>query len=347
MGVLPAPAWLFFRAGGLGEQTHRRASKNLRRQTRRSCTTSVKTRQETQNTQTSVTALLCFGLLPWLRGKMSSKGGPELFVLTDQRHPLEVEASILPDVLECLLQHIIFHRALVGKAITPKDMVLLDDLFYVKCGDTSIDKQVRDSAQAACKALKTRDRGGSVTLTFFERVAGGLLGEKMVGPWEEWSVHVLVRTEPAFGHREELLRRKELEARVRELLWTVQKLVNSHRDHLPKEVFAPPLIAACIRSQSFPSFALSRPLAHHQPHSYPRAAGPQRCIIRVLPFRHQRSFEIQQRWHVCRYACMYGCVRLCACLCVGAHMVHLHHELDNSQRASTQSRVTVHTFVSR
>lgn len=167
-----------------------------------------------------------------------NRGGPELFVLTDQRHPLEVEAGLLPDVLECLLQHIIFHRALAGKAITPKDMVLLDDLFYVKCGDARIDKQVRDSAEAACKALKTRDRGGAVTLTFFERVAGGLLGEKMVGPWEEWSVYVLVRTEPAFGHREETLRRKELEACVRELLWTVQKLVNSHREHLPKEVIA-------------------------------------------------------------------------------------------------------------
>jgi hypothetical protein len=47
-----------------------------------------------------------------------------------------------------------------------------------------------------------------VTLTFYERIAGGLLGEKMVGPWEEWSVHVLLRTEPAFGHREEQLRRR-------------------------------------------------------------------------------------------------------------------------------------------
>ena len=199
-----------------------------------------------------------------------SRGGAELFVLTDQRHPLEVEAGLLPDVLECLLHHIIFHRALTGKAVVPKDMVLLDDLFYVKCGDERMDKQVSDCAVSACKALKARDRGGPVTLTFYERIAGGLLGEKMVGadgspgqalhtmwysarsdtlspvpptfhsrqvgPWEEWSVHIVVRTEPAFGHREEQLRRKELEGRMRELLWTVQKLVNSHRDHLPKEV---------------------------------------------------------------------------------------------------------------
>lgn len=174
-----------------------------------------------------------------------NRGGPELFVLTDARHPLEVEAGLLTDVLECLLHHIIFHRALTGKAVTPKDMVLLEDLFYVKCGDTGIDKKVRDSAEAACRALRSRDRGGAVTLTFYERVAGGLLGDKMVGPWEEWSVHVLLRTEPAFGHREEQLRRRELEARVRELLWTVQKLVNSHRDHLPKEV--PRMRVACAR----------------------------------------------------------------------------------------------------
>jgi len=167
-----------------------------------------------------------------------NRGGSELFVLTDARHPLEVDAGLLVEVLECLLHHIIFHRAVAGKAVTPKDMILLDDLFYVKCDDSRIDKQVRDSAESACKALKTRDHGGAVNLTFFERITGGLLGEKMVGPWEEWSVHVLVRTEPAFGHREEHLRRKELEARVRELLWTVQKLVNSHRDHLPKEVLA-------------------------------------------------------------------------------------------------------------
>jgi hypothetical protein len=185
---------------------------------------------------------------------MANKGGPEFFVLTDQRHPLEVEARLLPDVLECLLHHIIFHRALAGKAMTPKDMVLLEDIFYVKCGDARIDKQVRDSAESACRALKRRDRGGAVTLTFYEHTTGGLLGEKMVGPWEEWSVHVLVRTEPAFGQREEQLRRKELEARVRELLWTVQQLVNSHREHLPKEV-APiaahslslPLLACAIK----------------------------------------------------------------------------------------------------
>ena len=163
-------------------------------------------------------------------------GGPEKFVLTDARHPLEVEAELLPDVLECLLHHIIFHRALVGKAVVPKDMVLLDDLYYVKCGDARIVQQVRDSAESAGLALtSTRDRSGAVTLTFYERVSGGLLGEKMLGPWEEWSIHVLVRTEPSFGDREEQLRRKEFEARVRELLWTVQKLVNSHRDHLPKE----------------------------------------------------------------------------------------------------------------
>lgn len=89
-------------------------------------------------------------------------------------------AGLLPDVLECLLHHIIFHRALTGKAVMPKDMVLLDDLFYVKCGDERMDKQVSESAISACKALKARDRGGSITLTFYERIAGGLLGEKMV-----------------------------------------------------------------------------------------------------------------------------------------------------------------------
>ena len=51
-----------------------------------------------------------------------NRGGPELFVLTDARHPLEVEAVLLADVLECLLHHIIFHRALTGKAVIPKDM---------------------------------------------------------------------------------------------------------------------------------------------------------------------------------------------------------------------------------
>ena len=78
-----------------------------------------------------------------------SRGGPEVFVLTDQRHPLEVEAGLLHDVLECLWHHIIFHRALTGKAVTPKDMVLLDDVFYVKCGDARMDKQVSDSAVSA------------------------------------------------------------------------------------------------------------------------------------------------------------------------------------------------------
>eukprot|EP00001_Collodictyon_triciliatum_P097394 17139_6 len=97
-----------------------------------------------------------------------NRGGPEVFVLSDARHPIEVEAGLLQDVLECLLHHIIFHRALAGKAITPRDTILLDDIFYVKCGDSRIEKQVHESAQAACKALKMRDRGGAVTLTFYE-----------------------------------------------------------------------------------------------------------------------------------------------------------------------------------
>jgi len=117
----------------------------------------------------------------------------------------------------------------------PKEMHLLDELFYVKCEDPKIDKEVRDAVATACKALRKQERGGRLCLILYERVSSGMWGERKVGPWEEWILHVVVRTEPAFGHREELLRRRELESRVREILWRVHNIVNSYRKHLPKE----------------------------------------------------------------------------------------------------------------
>lgn len=121
----------------------------------------------------------------------------------------------------------------------PKDMVLLDDLFYVRCDDAKMEKQVlsflcaplplrrfspctcsctaparwymaclfrfwpltedgqvRDSSEAAANALKKKEAGGKVTLTFYEK---GMWGDKV--PWEEWVMHFVVRTEPSFGHR--------------------------------------------------------------------------------------------------------------------------------------------------
>jgi len=88
-------------------------------------------------------------------------------------------------------------------------------------------------------------------------------------------VHVLVRTEPAFGHREEQLRRKELEGRMRELLWTVQKLVNSHRDHLPKEV---------MTDRTAPVFMLNLWIEGHTARI--PCAGPQRLFSDLLSVRH-------------------------------------------------------------
>mmetsp|Transcript_42312 Transcript_42312/g.66270 ORF Transcript_42312/g.66270 Transcript_42312/m.66270 type:complete len:153 (+) Transcript_42312:427-885(+) len=143
----------------------------------------------------------------------------ECFTLIDPKAPLEVDSRLLPDVLECLLHHILFHRALGGEVV-PKDMVLLDDLFYVSCDDAQISKKVRDASQSAADSLRKQERGGKVTLTFFDKVSGGMWGDKKV-PWEEWSMHFVVRTEPSFGHREELLRRKELESRVKELMWLI------------------------------------------------------------------------------------------------------------------------------
>mmetsp|Transcript_66210 Transcript_66210/g.137969 ORF Transcript_66210/g.137969 Transcript_66210/m.137969 type:complete len:197 (+) Transcript_66210:275-865(+) len=152
----------------------------------------------------------------------------ECYVLMDAKSPLEVESRLLPEVLQCLLNHILFHRAL-GGVVVPKDMVLLDDLFYVRCDDAKMEKQVRDSSEAAANALKKKEAGGKVTLTFYEK---GMWGDKV--PWEEWVMHFVLRTEPSFGHREEMLRRKELETRVKELMWLVLKIVSVHREHLPK-----------------------------------------------------------------------------------------------------------------
>mmetsp|Transcript_35546 Transcript_35546/g.84553 ORF Transcript_35546/g.84553 Transcript_35546/m.84553 type:complete len:202 (+) Transcript_35546:154-759(+) len=160
----------------------------------------------------------------------------ESFTLTDSRLPLEVEALLLPEVLECLLHHILFHRALAGKAVLPKDMVILDEVFYAKCDDQALDKQVRDSVEAAVSVLKKTDGGGKVSLILYEKEKpGGMWGKTKFGPWEEWSIHLAVRTEPVFGHREETLRRKELQGRVRDTLWRVHSIINSCRKHLPKQ----------------------------------------------------------------------------------------------------------------
>ncbi len=55
---------------------------------------------------------------------------------------------------------------------------------------------MRESSEAAANALKRKEAGGKVTLTFYEK---GMWGDKV--PWEEWVMHFVVRTEPSFGHR--------------------------------------------------------------------------------------------------------------------------------------------------
>mmetsp|Transcript_43622 Transcript_43622/g.106663 ORF Transcript_43622/g.106663 Transcript_43622/m.106663 type:complete len:202 (+) Transcript_43622:34-639(+) len=156
----------------------------------------------------------------------------ECFVLVDPKTPLEIEWPLVQEVLEMLFHHILFHRALGGEVVA-KERVLLDDLFYVQCNDQKIDKIVTASAKAAATALKRQDGPGKVSLTFLETVSGGLWGDKKV-PWEEWVLHVSVRTEPVFGQPEALLRRRELEGRLKKLMWQIHSLVNQRRSHLPK-----------------------------------------------------------------------------------------------------------------
>lgn len=110
---------------------------------------------------------------------------------------------------------------------------MLDDIFYVKCDDRKIKSIVAQSATQAATALRRHDGSGKVTLTFFETVSGGLWGERKV-PWEEWSLHVHSRTEPVFGRPEALLRRRELESRLKRLMWHIHGIVNQKRGHLPK-----------------------------------------------------------------------------------------------------------------
>lgn len=53
-------------------------------------------------------------------------------------------------------------------------------------------------------------------------------------PWEEWVLHVHSRTEPVFGQPEALLRKRELQGRLRRLMWHIHGIVNQRRGHLPK-----------------------------------------------------------------------------------------------------------------
>uniref|UniRef100_A0A7S1EC79 Autophagy-related protein 101 n=2 Tax=Hemiselmis andersenii TaxID=464988 RepID=A0A7S1EC79_HEMAN len=149
----------------------------------------------------------------------------ECFVLADAKAPLEVESGLVRDVLEMLFHHILFHRALGGEVVA-KECVLLDDLFYVQCDDAKIKNTVTVSAANAAAALEKQMNktggAGKVSLTFFETVSGGIWGERKV-PWEEWVLHVRARTKPAFGQQEEMLRRKELEGRLKTLMWQVRR----------------------------------------------------------------------------------------------------------------------------
>lgn len=153
----------------------------------------------------------------------------ERFDLTDDQ-PLEVEEQYLVEVLECLFHHILFHRSLGGK-IVPRDAAILNNIFYVKCDDARLEQKVRESAEAAAAALKKQANVGRISVLFYGTEKGFVTNKKV--PWEEWVLRVAARTEPAFGRHHDLLRRRELEARVSGLMWRVLHHVSVRRDHLP------------------------------------------------------------------------------------------------------------------
>lgn len=162
---------------------------------------------------------------------------------------LEVEQHQVKEVLHCLLQTIVFCRALGPVRPQEVDLQLLD-VTYVKCGDPAADAQISHKVQACCAwADKNPGKRTKVVLSFYEKRRKQQWGFSLGKPeehlfWEQWVIDLKV-VESGFATDEpnsaalnsvRAQRRARLQSAVEDRLAHIVALVTSQKEHVPPVV---------------------------------------------------------------------------------------------------------------
>lgn len=162
---------------------------------------------------------------------------------------LEVEQHQVKEVLHCLLQTIVFCRALGPVRPEEVDLQLLD-VTYVKCGDPATDAQISQKVQACCAwADKNPGKRTKVVLSFYEKRRKQQWGFNLGKPeehlfWEQWVIDLKV-VESGFATEEHnsaalnsvrAQRRSRLQSAVEDRLGHIVALVTSQKEHVPPVV---------------------------------------------------------------------------------------------------------------
>lgn len=157
---------------------------------------------------------------------------------------LEVEQHQVKEVLHCLLQTIVFCRALGPIRPQEVDLQLLD-VTYVKCGDPETDAQIDHKVQACCTwADKNPGKRTKVVLSFFEKRRKQQWGFGDHLFWEQWIIELKI-VESRFATDEpnsaalnsvRAQRRSRLQSAIEDRLRHIVDLVTSQKEHVPPVV---------------------------------------------------------------------------------------------------------------
>ncbi|KAK9803935.1 hypothetical protein WJX72_006313 [[Myrmecia] bisecta] len=161
---------------------------------------------------------------------------------------LAVEQYQVREVLRCLLQTIIFNRAL--GPVRPREVDSeLFDITYVQCGDEKVDAKIEEKInQFYAWVEKHPGKRGQVCLSFFEKRRKQAWFSKQEERlyWEQWCINVsIIESNTSIQEQSSFTpqtarakRHARLQAAVEELMDQIIRTVNDKKDHVPPVVSA-------------------------------------------------------------------------------------------------------------
>mmetsp|Transcript_16376 Transcript_16376/g.27042 ORF Transcript_16376/g.27042 Transcript_16376/m.27042 type:complete len:201 (+) Transcript_16376:139-741(+) len=152
---------------------------------------------------------------------------------------IECEQYQIREVLRCLLQTIIFTRAL--GVVRPREVDCeLFDITYITCGDANIDGAIDEKLNVFCAVLeRSPSSRGQMCLSFYEKRTKKAWFSKHEERlyWEQWLITIMVnRTPPPGGTHARSQRQQILEQELRDRIAFILARVNEKRDHVPPVV---------------------------------------------------------------------------------------------------------------
>eukprot|EP00163_Fabomonas_tropica_P033744 TRINITY_DN9039_c0_g1_i2.p1 TRINITY_DN9039_c0_g1~~TRINITY_DN9039_c0_g1_i2.p1 ORF type:complete len:199 (-),score=25.64 TRINITY_DN9039_c0_g1_i2:46-642(-) len=151
-------------------------------------------------------------------------------------NPLVVELPFVKEVLECLLNTIMFHRTL--NVVKPCELETIFGVTYPHCGDEQVRADLQTQVQAAVANIEKHHMDkAEVTLSFYERRVKKIWFSKQEEKvcWEQWTINLTISRKPIGlpGSAEYAKTVEVLEEGLADLMVAVLRIVNAKKDHIP------------------------------------------------------------------------------------------------------------------